>query len=66
MASLDPETELRGESVKLRSLVIDVASAAASDAISKNLELVVSGRCYERSEHRYQAVRCARNIFCWS
>jgi signal transduction histidine kinase len=42
MARLDPETELRGESVKLRNLFIDVASAAASDAIAKNLELVVS------------------------
>jgi len=41
MARLDPETELHGESVKLHSLVVDVASMAASDAVAKNLDLVV-------------------------
>ncbi len=42
MARLDPETELRGETVKLRNLVVDVASTLASDAVTKNVELTVN------------------------
>lgn len=41
MARLDPETEVYGESVKLRNLVIDVAGTTASEAVAKNLELMV-------------------------
>ena len=41
MARLDPETELHGERVQLRNLVVDVASHAVSEAAAKNLELVV-------------------------
>lgn len=41
MARLDPETELHGEKVKLRNLVVDAVGGAVPEALARNLELVV-------------------------
>jgi two-component system sensor histidine kinase QseC len=41
MARLDPEMELKVDSIALRSLVVDVTSSLAPDAVAKGIDLTV-------------------------
>ena len=50
MARLDPETELKGETVALRALIVDIVGRLAPDALAKGLELTV----HEGSEWQVQ------------
>lgn len=41
MARLDPETELKSEAIELRSLLVNVTSTLAPEAVAKGIELIV-------------------------